>query len=48
MTRRPQSANALIKAFAALVPETSASRAFIDQAAADAAPDELPEPGLIG
>ena len=43
MTRRPQSANALIKAFAALVPETSASRAFIDQAAADAAPDELPE-----
>ena len=43
MTRRPQAANALIKAFRALVPQTDASRAFIDQAAADAAPDELPE-----
>ncbi|CAN5502691.1 hypothetical protein BH10PSE5_BH10PSE5_29980 [soil metagenome] len=43
MTRRPKSANALIKAFLALVPETEASRAFIGQAAADAAPDELPE-----
>ena len=34
MTRRPQSANALIKAFRALVPDTDASRAFINQARA--------------
>ncbi|MFD3263639.1 NAD-glutamate dehydrogenase [Phenylobacterium ferrooxidans] len=43
MTRRSKSANALTKAFLALTPENGASRAFIDQAAADAAPDELPE-----
>ena len=46
MTRRPKpvkSAAPLIKAFLALVPESEAGRAFIEQAAADAAPDELPE-----
>ena len=36
MTRRPKSANILIKAFLALVSESDASRAFITQAAADA------------
>lgn len=48
MTRRPKSASALTKAFLALTPETDASRAFIDQAAADAAPDELPELPIEG
>ncbi|MES2723997.1 MAG: hypothetical protein V4656_12670, partial [Pseudomonadota bacterium] len=48
MTRRPKSANALTKAFLALTPETDASRAFIAQAAADAAPDELPELPIEG
>ena len=43
MTRRPKSAGALAKAFLAQVPDTEAARAFIAQAAADAAPDELPE-----